>query len=215
MENKTARDVVIESRNNAILNIAYNINKMGFLPKVEDDFNFRSDNKLRLIGHILRNGFKKGYYVDENFIEENQFTIKEEQFPIIFEYLKEIDEETGQKSYRYFKKYNVEQINETEKAIEILESKEKLERKKYNLRKEKIEEFFKENNFDLLNRILFIGIVRILTGKDINFGEKYEKEYKDELIKIAKENPEYIRNAFIETDRFVSKYFKENELEVK
>ncbi|ACZ01354.1 hypothetical protein [Streptobacillus moniliformis] len=211
MENKKARDIVLKSRNIAIENIAYNINKMGFLPKVEDNFNFRSDNKMRLMAHILRNGFKTGYYVDEKFIEENGFTIKENQYALIFEYLKEIDAETGQKSYRFFKKYNIEQINETDKALEIL-SKEVKVRKKYNLRKEKLETFFKENNFDLLNRILFIGIIRIVTGKDINFGEKYEKAYKDELIKIAKENPEFIRNVFIETDRFVNKYLYENEL---
>lgn len=212
MEKKLARDVVLKSREEAILNLAYNINRIGFLPKVEDDFNFRADNKLRLIAHILRNNFETGYYVDEKFIDENNFKIKDEQYPIIFEYLREIDEETGKKSYRFFKKYNIEQLFEFEEAKELLLKNENKEKKKHNLRKDNIEKFFKENKFDLLNKILFIAILRIVTGKDLNFGYKYTKEEKEELIEIAKENPEFIRNIFIETDKFVSKYLYENEL---
>ncbi|WP_064613469.1 hypothetical protein [Streptobacillus moniliformis] len=207
-----ARDVVLKTRNDAIINIAYNINRMGFLPKVEDEFNFKADNKLRLIAHLLRNDFKTGYYVDEKFMEENNLTLKEESYPMIFEYLKEIDEETGDKSYRYFKKYNIEQLNETEKAQELLKNKEEIQRKKYNLRKTKLEEFFEENKLDLLNKVFFIGILRIITGKDINLGLKYEKEERELIIDIAKSNPEIIRKAFIETDRFVNKYLYENEL---
>ncbi|WP_064580262.1 hypothetical protein [Streptobacillus moniliformis] len=210
MENKTARDVVLKTRNDAILTIAYNINKIGFLPKVED--NFKADNKLRLIAHILRNGFKTGYYVDEKFIEENNLTLKEKSYPMIFEYLKETDEETGNKSYRYFKKYNIEQLNEIEKVKELLKDKEKIKRKRYNLRSSKLEEFFKENKLDLLNKILFIGILRIITGKDINLGYKYEKEERELIINIAQEKPEIIRKMFIETDIFVNRYLYENEL---
>ncbi|WP_064590836.1 hypothetical protein [Streptobacillus moniliformis] len=212
MENKTARDVVLKTRNDAILTIAYNINKIGFLPKVEDNFNFKADNKLRLIAHILRNGFKTGYYVDEKFIEENNLTLKEKSYPMIFEYLKETDEETGNKSYRYFKKYNIEQLNEIEKVKELLKDKEKIKRKRYNLRSSKLEEFFKENKLDLLNKILFIGILRIITGKDINLGYKYEKEERELIINIAQEKPEIIRKMFIETDIFVNRYLYENEL---
>ncbi|WP_064612042.1 hypothetical protein [Streptobacillus moniliformis] len=212
MENKTARDVVLKTRNDAILTIAYNINKIGFLPKVEDNFNFKADNKLRLIAHILRNGFKTGYYVDEKFIEENNLTLKEKSYPMIFEYLKETDEETGNKSYRYFKKYNIEQLNEIEKVKELLKDKEEIKRKRYNLRSSKLEEFFKENKLDLLNKILFIGILRIITGKDINLGYKYEKEERELIINMAKETPEIIRKMFIETDIFVNRYLYENEL---
>ncbi|QXW66312.1 hypothetical protein KX935_03640 [Streptobacillus moniliformis] len=212
MENKTARDVVLKTRNDAILTIAYNINKIGFLPKVEDNFNFKADNKLRLIAHILRNGFKTGYYVDEKFIEENNLTLKEKSYPMIFEYLKETDEETGNKSYRYFKKYNIEQLNEIEKVKELLKDKEEIKRKRYNLRSSKLEEFFKENKLDLLNKILFIGILRIITGKDINLGYKYEKEERELIINIAQEKPEIIRKMFIETDIFVNRYLYENEL---
>ncbi|WP_064611023.1 hypothetical protein [Streptobacillus moniliformis] len=212
MENKTARDVVLKTRNDAILTIAYNINKIGFLPKVEDNFNFKADNKLRLIAHILRNGFKTGYYVDEKFIEENNLTLKEKSYPMIFEYLKETDEETGNKSYRYFKKYNIEQLNEIEKVKELLKDKEEIKRKRYNLRSSKLEEFFKENKLDLLNKILFIGILRIITGKDINLGYKYEKEERELIINMAQEKPEIIRKMFIETDIFVNRYLYENEL---
>ncbi|WP_064608924.1 hypothetical protein [Streptobacillus moniliformis] len=212
MENKTARDVVLKTRNDAILTIAYNINKIGFLPKVEDNFNFKADNKLRLIAHILRNGFKTGYYVDEKFIEENNLTLKEKSYPMIFEYLKETDEETGNKSYRYFKKYNIEQLNEIEKVKELLKDKEEIKRKRYNLRSSKLEEFFKENKLDLLNKILFIGILRIITGEDINLGYKYEKEERELIINMAQEKPEIIRKMFIETDIFVNRYLYENEL---
>ncbi|ACZ01635.1 hypothetical protein [Streptobacillus moniliformis] len=212
MDNKTARDVVLKTRNDAILTIAYNINKMVFLPKVEDDFNFRADNKLRLIAHILRNEFKSGHYVDEKFIEENKLTLKKEQYPMIFEYLRETDEETGSKSYRYFKKYNIEQLNEKDKVEELLKDKEEIKRKKYNLRKVNLEEFFNENKLDLLNKILFIGILRIITGKDINLGYKYEKEERELIINIAQEKPEIIRKMFIETDIFVNRYLYENEL---
>lgn len=211
---KNTRDIVLSSRNDAILSIAYNINRMGFLPKLEENGNIRTDNILRIIAHILRNNFKEGIYVSEKFIKENNFNIKEDKkHPVLIEYLKETDEETGGKSYRYLKKYNIEQLVEFEKAKKLFEfNKKQVEIKKYNLRKENFEKFFKEKEFDLLNKMFFIGIIRLITGKEIEFKYRYTKDVKDTLIESAKEMPEFIRNEFKKTYKNVIEYLQENEL---
>lgn len=210
-----SKEIVLKNRNDAILDIAYNINKMCFLPKIEENFNFRSDNALRIIAHILRNDFKKGIYVTEKFIEENKYNIVEDKkYPIIFEYLKEVDEEIGKKSYRFFKKYNIDQIIEYDKAIEKIESEltEKENPKKYNLRRANIEKFFSSKKLDLLNKIFFIGILRILTGKELDLNYRYTKEEKEVLIELAKTTPDFIREEFKKANKLVKEYLNNNEL---
>ena len=113
-----SREIVIKSRKSAMINIAYNINRMYSLPKLYSNYSYRSDNLIRIMSDLLRKGYTNGIYVTNKFIKENNLAIKEDdKYGTIFEYLKETDEETGKKEYRFFYMYNVEQLQEQDEKI--------------------------------------------------------------------------------------------------
>ena len=156
MENKKmkSRDVVVLNRNVMIEILAININRIFSLTKVENIEKYSSYNKLKFMAHMLKNDFEKD-------IENNDLTIKmvevkgeiKKALPVITEYFKVVDEETGKLSYRYYNQYNIDQIEEKDAVYNLAEDLGLIsnERKKYNLRKDNLENFFAEKNLDKLN----------------------------------------------------------------
>ena len=224
MENKKmkSRDVVVLNRNIMIELLAININRIFSLTKVENIEKYSSYNKLKFMAHMLKNDFEKGIYLSEQDIENNDLTIKmvevkgeiKKALPVITEYFKVVDEETGKLSYRYYNQYNIDQIEEKDAVYNLAEDLGLIsnERKKYNLRKDNLENFFAEKSLDKLNRILFIGLIKMITGKEIGLNYKYDLEDKKYLVNLAHENPEYIVEAFKKTDALVKEYLENNEL---
>ncbi|CAM3423566.1 hypothetical protein [Pseudostreptobacillus hongkongensis] len=158
MENKKmkSRDVVVLNRNVMIEILAININRIFSLTKVENIEKYSSNNKLKFMAHMLKNDFEKGIYLSEQDIENNDLTIKmvevkgemKKALPVITEYFKVVDEETGKLSYRYYNQYNIDQIEEKDAVYNLAEDLGLIsnERKKYNLRKDNLENFFVEKN---------------------------------------------------------------------
>lgn len=209
-----SREIVIKSRKSAMINIAYNINRMYSLPKLYSNYSYRSDNLIRIMSDLLKNGYTNGIYVTNKFIKENNLTIKEDdKYGTIFEYLKETDEETGKKEYRFFYMYNVEQLEEQkneiiEKAIKIVDT------TKHNLRTQNIIEYLDNNEEDILVKMIFNGLLNMKTGKHINLNYKLDKEAKNILIEMCKQEI-YInemRQSFKKALKLLKTYLKENEI---
>jgi hypothetical protein len=220
---------VIESRNRAVVGIAYNINKMCFLPKLENINDFRVNNKLRIMSDLLQKNYISGKYLNFKVIEENNLTlIKNEEdkvFGVILEYRKK-DDELDKGEYSYFTMYNSEQVEEQDKLEKILEKNEQeiyfsetgeiisLDDKKFNLKSEQINKFFEKEKLDKLDKILFVGLVRMYLGKDLDLNLRYTDDEKKELINISKTTPEMIQKSFQKADRLISKYLLNNIIEV-
>lgn len=208
-----SREIVIKSRKSAMINIAYNINRMYSLPKLYSNYSYRSDNLIRIMSDLLRKGYTNGIYVTNKFIKENNLTIKEDdKYGTIFEYLKETDEETGKKEYRFFYMYNVEQLQEQDEkianAIKIVDT------TKHNLRTQNIIEYLNNNEEDILVKIIFNGLLNLKTGKHINLDYKLDKEAKNILIEMCKQDV-YInemRQSFKKALKLLKTYLKENEI---
>lgn len=208
-----SREIVIKSRKSAMINIAYNINRMYSLPKLYSNYSYRSDNLIRIMSDLLKNGYTNGIYVTNKFIKENNLNIKEDdKYGTIFEYLKETDEETGKKEYRFFYMYNVEQLKEQDEkianAIKIVDT------TKHNLRTQNIIEYLNNNEEDILVKIIFNGLLNLKTGKHINLNYKLDKEAKDILIEMCKQDV-YInemRQSFKKALKLLKTYLRENEI---
>lgn len=208
-----SREIVIKSRKSAMINIAYNINRMYSLPKLYSNYSYRSDNLIRIMSDLLRKGYTNGIYVTNKFIKENNLTIKEDdKYGTIFEYLKETDEETGKKEYRFFYMYNVEQLQEQNEkianAIKIVDT------TKHNLRTQNIIEYLNNNEEDILVKIIFNGLLNLKTGKHINLNYKLDKEAKNILIEMCKQDV-YInemRQSFKKALKLLKTYLRENEI---
>lgn len=208
-----SREIVIKSRKSAMINIAYNINRMYSLPKLYSNYSYRSDNLIRIMSDLLKNGYTNGIYVTNKFIKENNLTIKEDdKYGTIFEYLKETDEETGKKEYRFFYMYNVEQLQEQDEkianAIKIVDT------TKHNLRTQNIIEYLNNNEEDILVKIIFNGLLNLKTGKHINLDYKLDKEAKNILIEMCKQDV-YInemRQSFKKALKLLKTYLRENEI---
>ncbi|WP_288867298.1 hypothetical protein [uncultured Sneathia sp.] len=208
-----SREIVIKSRKSAMINIAYNINRMYSLPKLYSNYSYRSDNLIRIMSDLLRKGYTNGIYVTNKFIKENNLTIKEDdKYGTIFEYLKETDEETGKKEYRFFYMYNVEQLQEQDEkianAIKIVDT------TKHNLRTQNIIEYLNNNEEDILVKIIFNGLLNLKTGKHINLDYKLDKEAKNILIEMCKQDV-YInemRQSFKKALKLLKTYLRENEI---
>lgn len=208
-----SREIVIKSRKSAMINIAYNINRMYSLPKLYSNYSYRSDNLIRIMSDLLRKGYTNGIYVTNKFIKENNLNIKEDdKYGTIFEYLKETDEETGKKEYRFFYMYNVEQLKEQDEkianAIKIVDT------TKHNLRTQNIIEYLNNNEEDILVKIIFNGLLNLKTGKHINLNYKLDKEAKDILIEMCKQDV-YInemRQSFKKALKLLKTYLRENEI---
>lgn len=208
-----SREIVIKSRKSAMINIAYNINRMYSLPKLYSNYSYRSDNLIRIMSDLLKNGYTNGIYVTNKFIKENNLTIKEDdKYGTIFEYLKETDEETGKKEYRFFYMYNVEQLKEQDEkianAIKVVDT------TKHNLRTQNIIEYLNNNEEDILVKIIFNGLLNLKTGKHINLNYKLDKEAKNILIEMCKQDV-YInemRQSFKKALKLLKTYLRENEI---
>lgn len=208
-----SREIVIKSRKSAMINIAYNINRMYSLPKLYSNYSYRSDNLIRIMSDLLRKGYTNGIYVTNKFIKENNLTIKEDdKYGTIFEYLKETDEETGKKEYRFFYMYNVKQLQEQDEkianAIKIVDT------TKHNLRTQNIIEYLNNNEEDILVKIIFNGLLNLKTGKHINLNYKLDKEAKNILIEMCKQDV-YInemRQSFKKALKLLKTYLRENEI---
>lgn len=208
-----SREIVIKSRKSAMINIAYNINRMYSLPKLYSNYSYRSDNLIRIMSDLLRKGYTNGIYVTNKFIKENNLTIKEDdKYGTIFEYLKETDEETGKKEYRFFYMYNVEQLQEQDEkianAIKIVDT------TRHNLRTQNIIEYLNNNEEDILVKIIFNGLLNLKTGKHINLNYKLDKEAKNILIEMCKQDV-YInemRQSFKKALKLLKTYLRENEI---
>jgi len=208
-----SREIVIKSRKSAMINIAYNINRMYSLPKLYSNYSYRSDNLIRIMSDLLRKGYTNGIYVTNKFIKENNLTIKEDdKYGTIFEYLKETDEETGKKEYRFFYMYNVEQLKEQDEkianAIKVVDT------TKHNLRTQNIIEYLNNNEEDILVKIIFNGLLNLKTGKHINLDYKLDKEAKNILIEMCKQDV-YInemRQSFKKALKLLKTYLRENEI---
>lgn len=208
-----SREIVIKSRKSAMINIAYNINRMYSLPKLYSNYSYRSDNLIRIMSDLLRKGYTNGIYVTNKFIKEKNLTIKEDdKYGTIFEYLKETDEETGKKEYRFFYMYNVEQLQEQDEkianAIKIVDT------TKHNLRTQNIIEYLNNNEEDILVKIIFNGLLNLKTGKHINLNYKLDKEAKNILIEMCKQDV-YInemRQSFKKALKLLKTYLRENEI---
>jgi hypothetical protein len=208
-----SREIVIKSRKSAMINIAYNINRMYSLPKLYSNYSYRSDNLIRIMSDLLRKGYTNGIYVTNKFIKENNLAIKEDdKYGTIFEYLKETDEETGKKEYRFFYMYNVEQLQEQDEkianAIKIVDT------TKHNLRTQNIIEYLNNNEEDILVKIIFNGLLNLKTGKHINLNYKLDKEAKNILIEMCKQDV-YInemRQSFKKALKLLKTYLRENEI---
>lgn len=208
-----SREIVIKSRKSAMINIAYNINRMYSLPKLYSNYSYRSDNLIRIMSDLLRKGYTNGIYVTNKFIKENNLAIKEDdKYGTIFEYLKETDEETGKKEYRFFYMYNVEQLQEQDEkianAIKIVDT------TKHNLRTQNIIEYLNNNEEDILVKIIFNGLLNLKTGKHINLDYKLDKEAKNILIEMCKQDV-YInemRQSFKKALKLLKTYLRENEI---
>lgn len=208
-----SREIVIKSRKSAMINIAYNINRMYSLPKLYSNYSYRSDNLIRIMSDLLRKGYTNGIYVTNKFIKENNLTIKEDdKYGTIFEYLKETDEETGKKEYRFFYMYNVEQLKEQDEkianAIKVVDT------TKHNLRTQNIIEYLNNNEEDILVKIIFNGLLNMKTGKHINLNYKLDKEAKNILIEMCKQDV-YInemRQSFKKALKLLKTYLRENEI---
>lgn len=208
-----SREIVIKSRKSAMINIAYNINRMYSLPKLYSNYSYRSDNLIRIMSDLLKNGYTNGIYVTNKFIKENNLNIKEDdKYGTIFEYLKETDEETGKKEYRFFYMYNVEQLKEQDEkianAIKIVDT------TKHNLRTQNIIEYLNNNEEDILVKIIFNGLLNLKTGKHINLDYKLDKEAKNILIEMCKQDV-YInemRQSFKKALKLLKTYLRENEI---
>lgn len=208
-----SREIVIKSRKSAMINIAYNINRMYSLPKLYSNYSYRSDNLIRIMSDLLRKGYTNGIYVTNKFIKENNLNIKEDdKYGTIFEYLKETDEETGKKEYRFFYMYNVEQLQEQDEkianAIKIVDT------TKHNLRTQNIIEYLNNNEEDILVKIIFNGLLNLKTGKHINLDYKLDKEAKNILIEMCKQDV-YInemRQSFKKALKLLKTYLRENEI---
>ncbi len=212
---KKVRDVVIKSREKAVVDFAYNINKIGFLPKLVDKYKYHINNKIRVISHILSNGFNSGYYILESDIKDNNLRLKEDQYGMIYEYLKDVDIETEQKEYKYMIKYNVEQLVEEdrEKAIRLLNIDEINNSKKHNLSKKQINKWFVEKNYEDLEKNMFLAILNLEKGKNLDFLYRYDEDMKKTLIEYAESYNEDIRKLFFKINVDVFNYLKENEKE--
>ena len=208
-----SREIVIKSRKSAMINIAYNINRMYSLPKLYSNYSYRSDNLIRIMSDLLRKGYTNGIYVTNKFIKENNLTVKEDnKYGTIFEYLKETDEETGKKEYRFFYMYNVEQLQEQDEkianAIKVVDT------TKHNLRTQNIIEYLNNNEEDILVKIIFNGLLNLKTGKHINLDYKLDKEAKNILIEMCKQDV-YInemRQSFKKALKLLKTYLRENEI---
>ena len=208
-----SREIVIKSRKSAMINIAYNINRMYSLPKLYSNYSYRSDNLIRIMSDLLRKGYTNGIYVTNKFIKENNLNIKEDdKYGTIFEYLKETDEETGKKEYRFFYMYNVEQLKEQDEkianAIKVVDT------TKHNLRTQNIIEYLNNNEEDILVKIIFNGLLNMKTGKHINLDYKLDKEAKNILIEMCKQDV-YInemRQSFKKALKLLKTYLRENEI---
>lgn len=208
-----SREIVIKSRKSVMINIAYNINRMYSLPKLYSNYSYRSDNLIRIMSDLLRKGYTNGIYVTNKFIKENNLTIKEDdKYGTIFEYLKETDEETGKKEYRFFYMYNVEQLQEQDEkianAIKIVDT------TRHNLRTQNIIEYLNNNEEDILVKIIFNGLLNLKTGKHINLNYKLDKEAKNILIEMCKQDV-YInemRQSFKKALKLLKTYLRENEI---
>lgn len=208
-----SREIVIKSRKSAMINIAYNINRMYSLPKLYSNYSYRSDNLIRIMSDLLKNGYTNGIYVTNKFIKENNLAIKEDdKYGTIFEYLKETDEETGKKEYRFFYMYNVEQLKEQDEkianAIKVVDT------TKHNLRTQNIIEYLNNNEEDILVKIIFNGLLNMKTGKHINLNYKLDKEAKNILIEMCKQDV-YInemRQSFKKALKLLKTYLRENEI---
>lgn len=208
-----SREIVIKSRKSAMINIAYNINRMYSLPKLYSNYSYRSDNLIRIMSDLLKNGYTNGIYVTNKFIKENNLNIKEDdKYGTIFEYLKETDEETGKKEYRFFYMYNVEQLKEQDEkianAIKVVDT------TKHNLRTQNIIEYLNNNEEDILVKIIFNGLLNMKTGKHINLNYKLDKEAKNILIEMCKQDV-YInemRQSFKKALKLLKTYLRENEI---
>ena len=208
-----SREIVIKSRKSAMINIAYNINRMYSLPKLYSNYSYRSDNLIRIMSDLLRKGYTNGIYVTNKFIKENNLTVKEDnKYGTIFEYLKETDEETGKKEYRFFYMYNVEQLKEQDEkianAIKVVDT------TKHNLRTQNIIEYLNNNEEDILVKIIFNGLLNLKTGKHINLDYKLDKEAKNILIEMCKQDV-YInemRQSFKKALKLLKTYLRENEI---
>lgn len=215
---KNSRDIVLESRKKAIIDIAYNINKMFVISKIYDEYQYKPDNMIRIFADMLKNNRNYGIYIEEKSLSSYNFTVKEGEYPIIFEYLKPIDKETGKMKYMFFKKYNIDQlvINEEDKQvlIQVYEEENKLD-KKYNLRVENIKKFLTEEKQDKLVNMLFVGVINSITGKHIDLKLRFDDEAKKTLIELTKEENFHLelRENFKKAINLVNKYLKNNELE--
>lgn len=207
------RKKILETRTRDIISLAYNINKMNFLVKLEDKYSYSSNNKIRVMNHILSNNFVSGIYVTKSFITENNLRLKENSFGFLYEYLIDKDIELGTKEYKYIYKYNIEQLvdEDKEKALSLIELPENT--KKFNLKKDNIEKFIKEKQIDKIEKILFYGIIKLVTGKNVFVEEKYDKEAKQTLIELIEEDINIFKNWFYNADNLAKIYLTENEIQ--
>lgn len=210
-----SREVVLKSRKFAMVDIAYNINKMCFLPKLYSDYSYRIDNLIRIMANLLRKDYRTGIYVTSKYIKDNNLTLKENDgYGIIFEYLKETDVETGKKEYKYFYMYNIEQLVESNSEIEKMKSKE-TENQKYNLREQNITNFLDENESEILIKIIFNGLLNLKTGKNIRLKYKLDQGAKKLLIEMCKQDVyiKEMRESFRKANNLLNIYLENNKLE--
>lgn len=210
-----SREVVLKSRKFAMVDIAYNINKMCFLPKLYSDYSYRIDNLIRIMANLLRKDYRTGIYVTSKYIKDNNLTLKENDgYGIIFEYLKETDVETGKKEYKYFYMYNIEQLVESNSEIEKMKSKE-TENQKYNLREQNITNFLDENESEILIKIIFNGLLNLKTGKNIRLKYKLDQGAKKLLIEMCKQDVyiKEMRESFRKANNLLNTYLENNKLE--
>lgn len=211
------REIVLKSRKYAMIDIAYNINKMCFLPKLYSNYTYRIDNLIRIMANLLRKDYRTGLYVTSNWIKDENLELdKNDRYGVIFEFLKETDEETGKKEYNFFYMYNIEQLVGYEKNLELyLKNFEKAsERKKYNLREENLVNFLEKNEKELLIKILFNGLLNLKTGKNIKLNYKLDQGAKNILIEMCKQDVyiKEMRKSFKKANDLLMKYLNENEL---
>ena len=210
------REIVLKSRKYAMIDIAYNINKMCFLPKLYSNYTYRIDNLIRIMANLLRKDYRTGLYVTSKWIKDENLELdKNDRYGVIFEFLKE-DEETGKKGYNFFYMYNIEQLVGYEQNLELYLKNvdKKSERKKYNLREENLVNFLEKNEKELLIKILFNGLLNLKTGKNIRLNYKLDQGAKNILIEMCKQDVyiKEMRKSFKKANDLLIKYLNENEL---
>lgn len=211
------RDLIINSRKYAMVDIAYNINKMCFLPKIYSNYTYKIDNLIRIMANLLRKDYKTGIYLTSKYINENKLKLKEnDRYGIIIEYLKEKDIETGKKEYKYFYMYNVEQFeNEDEIIKKYLQEIKNKEEEKHNLKIENIMKFLDDKNEELLIKIIFNGLLNLRTGKNIKLNYRLDQGAKNILIEMCKQDIyiKEMRKSFRIANELLNEYLNNNKLE--